>query len=180
MTTDAPGRQPRPGSPGGGSEGASADAAPGDRESLILDQVFDGDSLYAVRAAVAAHGSQAGLPEGRAEDLVLAVHELAANSVRHGAGRGRLRVWRTGRAVRCEVTDDGAPLAAEGGEDAGSRDAAQWRTDPGHGLWLVRQVADQTSLRRGSSGTVATVTFALGPPGRLGLGGPLPGFANQA
>ena len=57
-------------------------------ESLALDQAFDGDSLYALRAAVAAHGSQAGLSEGRTRDLVLAVHELAANAVRHGAGQG--------------------------------------------------------------------------------------------
>ena len=26
-------------------------------------------------------------------DVVLAVHELAANAIRHGAGVGRLRVW---------------------------------------------------------------------------------------
>jgi anti-sigma regulatory factor (Ser/Thr protein kinase) len=32
-----------------------------------------------------AHASQAGMPEGRARDLVLAVHQLAANAVRHVA-----------------------------------------------------------------------------------------------
>ena len=57
-------------------------------DAPILDQVFDADSLYALRAAVAAHGAQAGLPPGRADDLVIAVHELAANAVRHGAGHG--------------------------------------------------------------------------------------------
>jgi hypothetical protein len=44
-------------------------------------------------------------------------------------------------------------------------DAAQWRTEPGHGLSLVRQVADQTSLRSGPSGTLATISFALAAPG---------------
>ena len=82
MTDDAR-RRRRPG----------ADVAAGDGESLALDQAFDGDSLYALRAAVAAHGSQAGLSEGQTRDLVLAVHELAANAVRHGAGQGRLRLW---------------------------------------------------------------------------------------
>jgi anti-anti-sigma factor len=167
MTDDALRRQPpERRSPGGGSLGAGADTG-GREEPPALDQVFDADSLYALRSAVAAHGSQAGLAEGRAGDLVLAVHELAANAVRHGAGRGRLRVWNTGGVLRCEVTDDGAPQAAGGGAATGSRDAAAWRIDPGHGLWLIRQVADQTSVQASAPGTVAVVSFALGPPGKL-------------
>jgi anti-sigma regulatory factor (Ser/Thr protein kinase) len=146
----------------------------------ILDQAFDADSLYALRAAVAAHASQAGLPLGRADDLVIAVHELAANAVRHGAGHGRLRVWQTDQALLCEIADDGAPppgAQQPGAQQPGApqqpgvphpdapRDAAQWRTELGHGLSLVRQVADQTSLTSGPDGTLATISFALGPPG---------------
>jgi anti-sigma regulatory factor (Ser/Thr protein kinase) len=124
-----------------------------DGESLTLDQAFDGDSLYALRAAVAAHGSQAGLSEGRTRDLVLAVHELAANAVRHGAGQGRLRLWAAHDAVRCEITDEGAPGEAD------AADAARWQAEPGHGLWLVRRIADSASVQSGASGTVATVIF---------------------
>src|SRR3989442_14315536 len=112
MTDDALRRQPpERRSPGGGSLGAGADPGGGE-EPPVLDQVFDGDSLYALRAAVAAHGLQAGLAEGRVGDLVLAVHELAANAVCHGAGRGRLRMWYAGGTLRCEVSDDGPPHAA--------------------------------------------------------------------
>jgi anti-sigma regulatory factor (Ser/Thr protein kinase) len=142
--------------------GPGATAAPGGGEPPVLDQVFDGESLYSLRAAAAAHASQAGMPEGRARDLVLALHELAANAVRHGAGHGRLRLWVAADAVRCEVTDDGAPKAADGA-DAGPRDAALWLVEPGHGLWLVRRLADQASLYSGPSGTVAVVSFRLGP-----------------
>ena len=124
-----------------------------DGESLTLDQTFDGDSLYALRAAVAAHGSQAGLSEGRTRDLVLAVHELAANAVRHGAGQGRLRLWAAHDAVRCEITDEGAPGEAD------AADAARWQAEPGHGLWLVRRIADSASVQSGASGTVAAVIF---------------------
>jgi anti-sigma regulatory factor (Ser/Thr protein kinase) len=131
--------------------------AASDGESPSLDQVFDGDSLYALRAAVAAHGSQAGLSEGRTRDLVLAVHELAANAVRHGAGQGRLRLWAARDAVRCEVTDEGAPPGETHGADGA--DAARWRAEPGHGLWLVRRIADSASVESGASGTVAAVTF---------------------
>jgi anti-sigma regulatory factor (Ser/Thr protein kinase) len=130
-------------------------------ESAALDQPFDGDSLYAVRAAVAAHASAAGIPAGRVRDVVLAVHELAANAVRHGAGQGRVRLWVTGGGIRCEVTDAGIPSAGANGDrpDASSRDAAQWPVEHGHGLWLVRKVGDQASLESGPSGTVAVVTF---------------------
>jgi anti-sigma regulatory factor (Ser/Thr protein kinase) len=124
-----------------------------DGESLTLDQAFDGDSLYALRAAVAAHGSQAGLSEGRTRDLVLAVHELAANAVRHGAGQGRLRLWAAHDAVRCEITDEGAPGEAD------AADPARWQAEPGHGLWLVRRIADSASVQSGASGTVAAVIF---------------------
>src|SRR5580704_8412911 len=75
----------------------------------ILDQAFDAGSLYTLRAAVAAHATQAGLPPGRADDLVIAVHELAANAVRHGAGHGRLRIWRSDQNLLCEISDDGLP-----------------------------------------------------------------------
>ncbi len=160
MTDNARGRW-QPSDPGGGRL-----RGPGGGEPPVLDQVFDGGSLYSLRAAVAAHASQAGMPEGRARDLVLAMHELAANAVRHGAGHGRLRLWVTQDAVRCEVTDDGPPKATDSA-DAGPRDAALWTVEPGHGLWLTRQVADQASWRSGPSSTVAAVSFRLGPPGQL-------------
>ncbi|HME68059.1 MAG TPA: STAS domain-containing protein, partial [Streptosporangiaceae bacterium] len=44
-------------------------------------------------------------------------------------------------------------------------DAPQWRTEPGHGLSLVRQVADHTSLSSGRNGTSATISFTLATPG---------------
>ena len=159
--------------------------APGDTQPArssqghqILDQAFDADSLYALRAAVAAHASDAGLSPGRTDDLVIAVHELAANAVRHGAGHGRLRIRKSDQALFCEISDDGAPPPASAPEETPQETpqktetpgAAQWRTEPGHGLALVRQVADQTSLRSGPSGTLATISFGLapsGPPFRL-------------
>jgi anti-anti-sigma factor len=139
---------------------------PGAAAPPLLEQAFDVDSLYALRSAVAAHASQAGLPQGRVGDLVVAVHELAANAVRHGAGHGRLRVWKDGQALHCLVADDGLPhsAGADGGTENQSQDAALWRTDSGHGLWLVRQLADQLGLSSGPHGTTATVTFTFGPP----------------
>ena len=124
----------------------------------ILDQAFDAHSLHALRSAMAAHASAAGLANSRAEDAVIAVHELAANVVRHGPGHGRLRVWHCDGALCCEITEDGDGRAAVAHKPS---DVTQWRVQPGHGLWLVRQLADRTSLDTGPSGTVATLVFGI-------------------
>jgi anti-sigma regulatory factor (Ser/Thr protein kinase) len=159
----------------GGPPAGAGDAPPvpgvsiAARAQPAVDQSFDGDSLYAVRATVAAHASEAGIQEGRVRNVVLAVHELAANAVRHGGGQGRMRLWVTVDGIRCEVTDAGTPPAGANGddEDTGSRDAASpgaalWPVEHGHGLWLVREIADQFSLESGPSGTVAVVSFHAG------------------
>jgi anti-anti-sigma factor len=179
--TDAPGSRPPPdqASPPGRTWAASAEDPPGDGTAPILDQVFDHDSLYALRAAVAAHASQAGLPSGRADDLVIALHELAANAVRHGAGHGRLRIWQLDHGLLCQVSDDGAAQdagAAHPDPGAASRDAARWPIEPGHGLWLVRQIADGISLRSSPLGTVASVSLSFSSPGPL----PAPGLVQRS
>src|ERR1700726_3486925 len=102
----------------------------------ILDQAFDAGSLYTLRAAVAAHITEAALAPGRADDLVIAVHELAANAVRHGAGHGRLRIWRSEAALLCEVSDDGLPDVAKTPDASEPQETPPWRAEPGHGLSL--------------------------------------------
>lgn len=153
------------------------------REPLLLDQLFDSSSLYQLRASVAAHGGNAGLSRARADDLVVAVHELAANVVRHGSGRGRLIVWQQHDELSCRITDegDGDPEAPASGDSGGPSPRASssegsggpsppastgkpWRIQPGHGLWLVRRLADRVSVQPGQNGVATTITFSLSPP----------------
>src|SRR5215212_12028195 len=47
----------------------------------------------------------AGLSGQPVHDLVLAVHEIATNSVRHGGGTGTLRMWQDHGTVICEIRD---------------------------------------------------------------------------
>ncbi|GAA4629876.1 hypothetical protein GCM10023196_052990 [Actinoallomurus vinaceus] len=141
----------------------------------ILDQLFDADSLYALRSAVEAHAVAAGMPQGRAEDIVICVHELATNALRHGAGSGRVRIWHLPDHLRCQVDDDGAPTAVQDDPAADGIDPARpapgddaadrWPYRHGHGLWLIRYAADTLSLRSGPDGTHAVLTFTLPPPG---------------
>jgi anti-sigma regulatory factor (Ser/Thr protein kinase) len=128
-------------------------------EAAVLDQVFGRDSLYALRSAVAAHASAAGLPHQRVYDIVTAAHELAANAVRHGAGHGRLRLWADGRSLYLQVSDEG-PAS----QDATRPDAAEWQREHAHGLWIIDRVADQVSLDHDPDGTTVTVAFTISSP----------------
>jgi anti-sigma regulatory factor (Ser/Thr protein kinase) len=126
----------------------------------LVEQAFDSGSLYVLRSAVAAHAAAAGLSHSRVYDVVLAAHELAANAVRHGAGRGRLRLWADAAFLYCQISDDG-PARSGDQQPAG---AAAWRREHGHGLWVAGEVADQLSIDHGPAGTTATAAFALGSP----------------
>ena len=133
-----------------------------------LDQAFDAGSLYALRAAVAAHAAAAGLGKPEVYDVTAVAHELAANAVVHGAGHGRLRLWADGGFLYCQVSDDGrngragAGAAAPPPESSGDG-AVPWPAEHGHGLWLVRQVAEHVGVGHGPAGTTATARFPLGP-----------------
>jgi anti-sigma regulatory factor (Ser/Thr protein kinase) len=131
-------------------------------QAPVLDQEFDSGTLYALRAAVQAHAGQAGLSEDRAGEVVLAVHELAANAIAHGAGHGHLRIWDLAGVLSCEVLDDGP--AGAGGPSRSSEAADPWPAVDGHGLWLVRQLADRLDVRSGPRGTRAVVTFGWPRP----------------
>jgi anti-sigma regulatory factor (Ser/Thr protein kinase) len=118
--------------------------------------------LYALRATVAAHATQAGLPERLTGDIVLAVHELAANAVRHGAGHGRLLITEHDGAWHCRVTDDGTPHPAPAAAGPGTQTQdPPWPSEEGHGLWMVHQVTDQLNMQTGPAGTTVTASFNL-------------------
>ena len=69
---------------------------------VLLEEKFAAGSLHMLRQAVAAHAAAAGMSEARVIDVTLAVNELAANAVRHGAGRGRLPMWCRDGALCCQ------------------------------------------------------------------------------
>jgi anti-sigma regulatory factor (Ser/Thr protein kinase) len=102
-----------------------------------------------VRALVFDHAVRCGLDDAQARRLVLAVHEAAANSVRHGGGDGLLRIWVEGGAAVCEVSDRGwvtDPLAG--------RVRPLQRSGGGRGVWIMNQVCDLVQLRSSPDGTV--------------------------
>ena len=139
--------------------------------SPVIDTRFDRDGLAAARAQLQACAVQAGLPEDRVVDVVLAVHELAANAVRHGGGEGRLRVWIQAGALHCRVDDGGWLGSAEPKADRRKiATSAPKKTandilvnslpcEPGHGLWVVQRLADRMQSLSGSRGTSVMIAF---------------------
>ena len=120
-----------------------------------VDQPFDRDGLYALRATLAAHATRYGAPAALVDRLLIVGSELAANAVRHGGGRGRLRLSRRDARLHCQVIDNGpgfadthlgyavpAPMAAGG-----------------RGLWICRQLSDELVITNREPG--ATVTAIL-------------------
>jgi anti-sigma regulatory factor (Ser/Thr protein kinase) len=135
----------------------------------MLDQEFTAGSLRLLREAVIAHATAVGMPEGRAADVMLAAHELAANAVRHGGGTGQLRMRIAAGALHIQVSDRGrAPFDSDhpGAPSGRAMVAAVSRQDPwpyrrGHGLGLVREVADQVTAVTGPNGSQVTASFTL-------------------
>ncbi|MEU3644513.1 anti-sigma factor RsbA family regulatory protein [Lentzea sp. NPDC034063] len=67
---------------------------------------FTVGTLAHMRKVVSAYAHW--LRREQVEDLMLAVNELATNSILHASGRGVLRMWREGDTAVCEVSDEGA------------------------------------------------------------------------
>jgi anti-sigma regulatory factor (Ser/Thr protein kinase) len=123
---------------------------------VLLEQGFDNASLYGVRAAVAAHVST--VADARTVDtMVLIAHELASNSVRHGGGTGRLRLWLADGLLHCEVSDVGAGL--DDPAHAGHTLPAP-SLPSGRGLWIARQLSE-LSIVTSVAGTTITATVPL-------------------
>ena len=104
--------------------------------------------LNSLRGAVADWARSQHLQRTPAEELVLAVNELATNSIRYGGGRGTLRMWREGGELMCEVSDAGRiadPLAG--------RVRPEFNRGSGRGLWIVNQLCDMVQIRSSHAGT---------------------------
>ncbi len=138
------------------------------RRGIALDQAFDADTLYQLRSAVAAHGSDLGLVEATLTDLVLVAHELASNAVRHGGVNstdpGRLRLWRDRDAVLCEVSDHGPGVADP---DTAGRFPPPPGANGGRGLWIIRQVVHDLAIETGPDGTTITAAISVDGASRV-------------
>ncbi|MGH8993031.1 MAG: anti-sigma factor RsbA family regulatory protein [Acidimicrobiia bacterium] len=109
---------------------------------------FNAGSLGLLRDVVSGHAAIAGLAGNETAALVLAVNEVATNSIRHGGGRGTMRVWRDTDTLVCEVRDQGHIRRPLAGRERPADDQ-----ESGRGLWLVNQLCDLVQIRTSAAGT---------------------------
>lgn len=95
-----------------------------------------------------------GLADPHLSDFVLAVHEIAANSLAH-AEIDAVRVWRADRDVIGEVTDYGPGVAPSPVE--AHHQAPEPTVESGRGLWLAHQLADSVEVRDSAVGSAVRV-----------------------
>jgi anti-sigma regulatory factor (Ser/Thr protein kinase) len=118
----------------------------------VREMAFSSAQLGSLRQVLSGWASGHELGEQATEELVLAVNELATNSIRYGGGHGRLLSWCEGEALICEVRDAGHiqdPLIGR------SRPAPNEHT--GRGLWLVHQLCDRVQIHSVPSHTAVRV-----------------------
>ena len=113
---------------------------------------FDKGSLSDLRAFASKHAVAMGLSATKAADLVLALNELATNSLRHGGGAGELRMWRENGSVIGEIRDAGRidrPLIGRERPVPGQAG--------GLGVWLANQLCDLVQIRTFPDGSVVRI-----------------------
>jgi anti-sigma regulatory factor (Ser/Thr protein kinase) len=125
-----------------------------------LLQVDDVSDFVALRHAVAERLSGLGGTPDVMDDLHLAIDEMSANAVRHGAPPVQLRLWASADRVVCTISDRGPgmddPFAGYG--PAHGSDLSRG----GMGLWLARQLCDHVDvLDDGDAGLTVRLTTAL-------------------
>ena len=109
---------------------------------------FGAWQLNEVRDAVEHSLLDAGYARDRAEDVVLAVNEVATNAVEHGTSDAQISIWAARDGFVFEVQDDGALRDPLPGLRAPHPSEAR-----GRGVWIARQVCDSLHVWAGRNGT---------------------------
>ena len=110
---------------------------------------FTADELAALRHLVAEVAGREVTAPDRVADLVLAVNEIGSNSIEHGPGDGRLRLWVTDEAVVAEIADEGHADLPFPGMIAPPAGGVR-----GRGLWLASELCDVLQVWSDGKGTV--------------------------
>jgi anti-sigma regulatory factor (Ser/Thr protein kinase) len=129
---------------------ADGDLVPEVEPEVTIAEVLDLGELHrALETVLAAQGMVA----ERVEDVVMAVHEVTTNGLRHGEPPVTVRVWLSPGRVVCTVTDRGSGFDDPfvGYVRGGGEEIPEGR----FGLWLARQLCDEVVTSRTPEGFMA-------------------------
>lgn len=128
--------------------------APRTAGTPLVNVPLDGN-LAEVRRIVREAARGARVPSYRVDDLLLALNEVATNSVRHGRGPAGLALWILDDRIVCEVSDHGDGLAdALAGYVPPAREA-----ESGMGLWVAHQLCDGFAIDAHGHGTTVRLSI---------------------
>jgi anti-sigma regulatory factor (Ser/Thr protein kinase) len=114
------------------------------------------ESVGMARTELGLRAIALGLGSARTDDLASAAHELIANSVFHGGGRGDISLWLEDGSVICEVKDRGVfdnPMAG--------RIRPSSHGSGGRGLWIANQLCDLVQIRSLPDASVVRLHMAV-------------------
>ncbi|WP_433309360.1 ATP-binding protein [Micromonospora sp. CA-269861] len=120
----------------------------------LFSSSFTLADLTRVRHEVEAVSRQCGLDHDEVENWVTAVNELMINVIRHGGGRGDLRLLLGGQ-LTCEVSDQGRGFNTAHYVPRAERPPLS--DTGGMGLWVVGRMADYLHVDSGPAGTTIRI-----------------------
>ena len=132
----------------GSATGEPLSAAPSDVASIA----FAGKALGDVRTFAGSFADTHGFRR-RSGDVRLVAQELSSNSVRHGGGRGTLRIWTQDHSLVVEVRSGNQIVDPLAGRRRPAGDVG------GYGLWIVNQTADLMQIRNDALGSTVRAHF---------------------
>jgi anti-sigma regulatory factor (Ser/Thr protein kinase) len=122
----------------------------------VRAMVYEVAQLSPARAFARDAARAAGVRAERTEEFVLAMSEVASNSVQHGGGTGTVQCWRETDRFICEVQDAGRlrePLVGRVRPEPGGLS--------GYGLWIAQQLCDLVQVRSDDHRTVVRLHIRL-------------------
>ena len=131
------------------------------RPAALFTRDFTGADITELRHDFRHQAAAGGLLEEALDDFVTAVNELVTNAVRHGGGRGTVRLTLDADTLIADVSDRGEGFAGPPPVSAGP--PAPDRPG-GRGILLARLLTDTLLISDGPAGVTVTVTMCVSAP----------------
>jgi anti-sigma regulatory factor (Ser/Thr protein kinase) len=116
---------------------------------------FGASTIHDLREAVERRARLAGVGADRVAGLLIAVSEIATNTVVHGHGRGTATVWNADGSFVCELRGPGRitdPMVGRERPEGGQMH--------GYGIWLANQFCDLVQIRSRDGDTTVRLHVA--------------------
>jgi anti-sigma regulatory factor (Ser/Thr protein kinase) len=129
---------------------------PSTTAELLLEASFGLAEVTRVRHQIEVVSRRRGLDDDTVEDWIIAVNELMINVIRHGGGRGTVRLLLLAGRFTCEVADCGPGF--DTAHYLARTERPRLSGAGGMGLWMVGQMTESLLINSGPAGTTIYVS----------------------